>query len=63
LAEAIASTAKKDRRVAYLDKLSQDPTPAICDEILVAEGLSSDLSVRPLKELRSIIAARTAKLR
>jgi HEAT repeat protein len=63
LAEAIAATAKKDRRVAYLDKLSQDPTPAICDEILVAEGLSSDLSVRPLKELRSIVAARTAKLR
>jgi hypothetical protein len=63
LAEAIAATAKKDKRVAYLDKLSQDPTPAICDEILVAEGLSSDLSVRPLKELRSIVTARTAELR
>jgi HEAT repeat protein len=63
LAEAVAATAKKDRRVAYLDKLSQDPTPAICDEILVAEGLSSDLSVRPLKELRSIVAARTTELR
>ncbi len=62
LAEAIAATAKKDNRATYLDKLSQNPTPAVCDEILAAEGLSSDLSLRPLKELQGILIARGAKL-
>ncbi len=62
LAEAIAATARKDNRVTYLDKLSQNPTPAVCDEILAAEGLSSDLSLRPLKELQGILIARGAKL-
>ncbi len=62
LAEAIAATARKDKRVTYLDKLSQNPTPAVCDEILAAEGLSSDLSLRPLKELQGILIARGAKL-
>lgn len=62
LAEAIAATAKKDKRANYLDKLSQNPTPAICDEILLAEGLSSDLSLQPLEKLRKILIARGAKL-
>jgi HEAT repeat protein len=62
LAEAIAATAKKGKSAAYLDKLSQNPSPAICDEILVAEGLSSDLSLRPMEELRKILIARGAKL-
>jgi len=62
LAEAIAATAKKNKRANYLDKLSQNPTPAICDEIFVAEGLSSDLSLQPLEELRKILVARGAKL-
>ena len=62
LAEAIAATAKKGKRANYLDKLSQNPTPAICDQILMAEGLSSDLSLRPLEVLRKILIARGAKL-
>jgi Ca-activated chloride channel family protein len=62
LAEAIAATAKKDKRADYLDKLSQNPTPAVCDRILLDEGLSSDLSLRPLQELRKILIARGAKL-
>ena len=62
LAEAIAATARKDKSAIYLDKLSQNPTPVICDEILAAEGLSSDLSLRPLKELQGILTARGAKL-
>ena len=62
LTEAIAATAKKDKSTIYLAKLSQNPTPAICDEILAAEGLSSDLSLRPLKELQGILTARGAKL-
>ncbi|MHC4604237.1 MAG: HEAT repeat domain-containing protein, partial [Planctomycetota bacterium] len=62
LAEAIAATAKKDKRATYLDKLSQNPTPAVCDAILTAEGLSSDLSLRPVKELKGILIARGAKL-
>jgi len=62
LAEAIAATAKTDKRADYLDKLSQNPTPAVCDQILLAEGLSSDLSLRPLQELRKILIARGAKL-
>jgi Ca-activated chloride channel family protein len=62
LAEAIAATAEKDKSVAYLDKLSQNPSPAVCDEIFVAEGLSSDLSMRPLAELRKVLIARGAKL-
>ena len=62
LAEAIAATAKKDKRAAYLDKLSQNPAPAVCDAILTEEGLSSDLSLRPLKELQGILTARGAKL-
>jgi len=62
LAEAIAATAKKDKRASYLDKLSQNPTPAVCDRILLDEGLSSDLSLRPLQELRKILTARGAKL-
>ena len=62
LAEAIAATAKKDKSTAYLNKLSQNPTPVVCDEILVAEGLSSDLSLRPLEELRKILIARGAKI-
>jgi HEAT repeat protein len=62
LAEAIAATAKKGERANYLDKLSQNPTPAVCDEILVAEGLSSDLSLRPLAVLRKILIGRGAKL-
>ena len=63
LAEAIAATAKKDKIAIYLDKLSQNPTPAICDEILVAEGLSSDLSLHPLEELHGILITRGANLR
>ena len=62
LAEAIAATAKKGKSAGYLDKLSQNPTPAICDEIFVAEGLSSDLSLRPLEKLRKVLIARGAKL-
>lgn len=62
LAEAIAATAKKDKRANYLDKLSQNPTPAVCDQILLAEGLSSDLSLRPLEKLRKILIARGAKI-
>ena len=62
LAEAIAATAKKDKRANYLDKLSKNPTPAICDQILLAEGLSSDLSLRPLEKLRKILIARGAKI-
>jgi len=62
LAEAIAATAKKGKSAAYLDKLSQNPSPAICDEIFAAEGLSSDLSLRPVKELRKILIARGARL-
>jgi HEAT repeat protein len=62
LAEAIAATAKKNKRANYLDKLSQNPAPAICDQILLAEGLSSDLSLRPLEKLRKILIARGAKL-
>jgi len=62
LAEAIAATAKKDKSAAYLDKLSKNPSPVICDEIFVAEGLSSDLSLRPLEELRKILIGRGAKL-
>lgn len=62
LTQAIAATANKDKRAIYLDKLSQNPTPAVCDEILAAEGLSSDLSLRPLKELQGILIARGAKL-
>ncbi len=63
LAEAIAATAKKDKIAIYLDKLSENPTPAICDEILVAEGLSSDLSLHPLEELHGILITRGANLR
>ena len=62
LAEAIAATAKKGKSAAYLDKLSQNPSPVICDEIFVAEGLSSDLSLRPMEELRKVLIARGAKL-
>jgi hypothetical protein len=62
LAEAIAATAKKDKSVTYLDKLSKNPSPAICDEIFVAEGLSSDLSLRPLQEIQKILITRGAKL-
>ncbi len=62
LAEAIAATAKKDKRADYLDKLSQSPTPAVCDRILLDEGLSSDLSLRPLQEIRKVLIARGAKL-
>jgi len=62
LAEAVAATAKKGKSASYLDKLSQNPTPAICDQILVAEGLSSDLSLRPLEELRKVLIARGAKI-
>jgi Ca-activated chloride channel family protein len=62
LAEAIAATAKKGKRANYLDKLSKNPTPAICDQILLAEGLSSDLSLRPLEKLRKILIARGAKI-
>jgi Ca-activated chloride channel family protein len=62
LAEAIAATAKKDKRANYLDKLSQNPTPAVCDQILLDEGLSSDLSLRPLQEIRKVLIDRGAKL-
>ena len=62
LAEAIAATAKKGKSVTYLDKLSKNPSPAICDEIFAAEGLSSDLSLQPLEELRKILIGRGAKL-
>jgi Ca-activated chloride channel family protein len=62
LAEAIAATAKKAKRANYLDKLSKNPTPATCDQILLAEGLSSDLSLRPLEKLRKILIARGAKI-
>jgi len=62
LAEAVAATAKKGKSAIYLDKLSQNPTPAICDQIFVAEGLSSDLSLRPLEELRKVLIARGAKI-
>lgn len=62
LAEAIAATAKKDKRASYLDKLSQNPTPAVCDQILVAEGLSSDLSLRPMQEIRKVLIARGVRL-
>jgi HEAT repeat protein len=62
LAEIIAATAKKSKRAGYLDKLSQNPTPAICDQIFVAEGLSSDLSMQPLEKLRKILTARGAKI-
>jgi len=62
LAEAIAATANKDKRANYLDKLSQNPTPAVCDQILLDEGLSSDLSLRTMQELRKILIARGAKL-
>jgi hypothetical protein len=63
LAEAVAATAKKDKRPVYLAKLSQNPTPAVCDEILTAEGLSPDLSLRTLEELQGVLAARGAKIR
>ncbi len=62
LAEAIAATAKKGKSVTYLDKLSKNPSPAICDEIFAAEGLSLDLSLQPLEELRKILIGRGAKL-
>jgi Ca-activated chloride channel family protein len=62
LAEAIAATAKKGKSVIYLDKLSKNPSPAICDEIFSAEGLSLDLSLQPLEELRKILIGRGAKL-
>jgi HEAT repeat protein len=62
LAEAIAATADKDKRVAYLDKIASNPAPAICDEILVAEGLSPDLSLRPRGELWTILRTRGVKL-
>jgi len=63
LAEAVAATAKKNKRPIYLAKLSQNPTPAMCNEILVAEGLRADLSLRPLEELRDILAARGTEVR
>jgi len=62
LAEVIAATAKKGKSSGYLDKLSQNPTPAVCDQIFVAEGLSSDLSMQPLEKLRKVLIARGAKL-
>lgn len=62
LAEAIAATAKKGKSITYLDKLSKNPSPAICDEIFVAEGLNSDLSLRPMEELRKILIGRGARL-
>jgi HEAT repeat protein len=62
LTQAIAATASKDKRAIYLAKLSQNPTPAVCDEILTAEGLSSDLSLRPVGELQGILIARGAKI-
>jgi len=62
LAEAVAATAKKGKSAIYLDKLSQNPTPANCEQIFVAEGLSSDLSMRPLEELRKVLIARGAKI-
>lgn len=62
LAEAVAATAKKGKSAAYLDKLSQNPTPATCDEILVGEGLSSDLSLLTLEKLRKILIGRGAKI-
>lgn len=61
LAEAVAATAEKNKRAIYLDKLSQNPTPATCDEVLTAEGLSPDLSLRPVQELRAILMARVAE--
>ena len=63
LAEAVAATAKKDKQPVYLAKLSRNPTPAVCDEILSAEGLSPDLSLRTLEELQGVLAARGAKIR
>lgn len=61
LAEAVAATAEKNKRAIYLDKLSQNPTPATCDEVLTAEGLSPDLSLRSAQELRTILMARVAE--
>jgi HEAT repeat protein/uncharacterized protein YegL len=55
LAEAIAATADKDKRGAYLDRISANPAPATCDQILAGEGLSTDLSLRPREELRDIL--------
>lgn len=61
LAESIAATAGKDNRVAYLDKISANPAPGTCDEILVGEGFGPDLSLRPREELQKILTARGAK--
>jgi Ca-activated chloride channel family protein len=62
LAEAIAATAKNGKSADYLDKLSKNPSTAICDEIFVTEGLSSDLSLRPMGELRKLLISRGARL-
>ena len=60
LAEAVAATASEDRRSMYLKNLSESPAPAVCDEILAAEGLNTDLSLHPLEEVKTILAARGA---
>jgi HEAT repeat protein len=61
LTEAVAATAGKDNRAAYLDKISANPAPATCDEILVGEGFGADLSLRPREKLQKILNARAAK--
>jgi Ca-activated chloride channel family protein len=60
--QAVAATAKKDKSAAYLDKILKSPTPVVCDEIIEAEGLSTDLSIYPVNKIKSIIAERSKNL-
>ena len=59
LTQAVAATAGKENSSAYFDKLMQSPTPVVCDEILEAEGLSTDLSIYPLDKIKDIITKRS----
>jgi Ca-activated chloride channel homolog len=60
--QAVAATAKKEKSSTYFDKLLQSPTPVVCDEILTAEGLSTDIPIYPINKIKNIIAERSQKL-
>ncbi|MFA5840184.1 MAG: VIT domain-containing protein [Candidatus Margulisiibacteriota bacterium] len=58
LTEAVAATAAKDKRATYLAKIATNPTSVTCSEILQAEKIDPDLSLKSLKEIKVIIAKR-----
>jgi hypothetical protein len=57
---AVAATAQKSKREAAFSKITKSPTPAACIELLEAEKLGSDFSLRSIDDIKKVINKRKA---